>query len=76
MVFINFELIFEFLYYFIMVKVKDEDREDWMSNDLKEESVDVSENESENDDGNGYEADSFVVEDDSESEFMEEDILK
>jgi hypothetical protein len=47
-----------------------------MSNDLKEESVDVSENESENDDGNGYEADSFVVEDDSESEFMEEDILK
>ena len=47
-----------------------------MSNEIKEESVDISENESENDDGNGYEADSFVVEDESESEYMEEDVIK
>lgn len=47
-----------------------------MSQEIKEESFDNSDNESENDKENGYEADSFVVEDDSESEYVEEEILK
>jgi hypothetical protein len=46
-----------------------------MSNDIKEESHYESDNGSDNEDKNGYEADSFVVDDESESEYLEEEIL-
>ncbi len=46
--------------------------EDRMSQLKEEQSVNISENESENEVGNGYEADSFVVEDETESDYEEE----
>ncbi len=54
-----------------MVRKIEENREDRMSSN-----EDVSVSESENEAQNGYEADSFVVEDDSESEYEEEEVLK